>query len=1065
MTSSVIGSLRVNLGLDSAQFQRGLSRTNRDLNVARKRFLAFAGVAATVGTAMAGITVSASKTATEITRLAQVANTTPRSFQLWAVGAKTVGIEQEKLSDILKDVNDRVGDFLTTGGGPMADFFENVAPKVGITADAFRNLSGPQSLQLFISSLEKANLSQAEMTFYMEAMASDSTLLLPLLRDNATEMNRLAGSADALGSVMDDSTVVSLHRADMAMNEAKETMVALRNRIAGSLAPALEGAATGFVSLVEGVQGLELAKSNAARAIDNVTLAMGDEITQANALFTLMGTGTTMTQSAALATLSEAEAHLRAADAKREEANAVIALQMAEAQYDYRDQQAKLRNIRAGTDAYEEQEAVTVEILQHMQELRTIQSTLNSNYDEAAQTVARIREAIANAVDGMVTFDGEVITATDLTERLAVLTEGINFSEAEASAARLAAALGISVELAARMNALGQQQAPVGAGGGRGGDPREFGGDFLSWNTRDVDAWLARLNSGSGGGASRVKSTTDALRQQISVLEDAADPMREYTRGMAELDALKLAGLSDGAYALAVEGLAEELRAAQGATSAFTETFQEGFENALNYTLDGFKDGFSGLLDIVKNTIKQAIKFAISNPIKLALGIGGGGIAGATGGLGGDLFSGLMGSMGGSGGIMGALTGGGGLAAGFSGLAGGSGLMGGLGNTLAGTFGAGGGIGGLFRSIGGGAGLMSSIGAALPVIGIAAAAVSFFKTKTKLLDSGIRATIDMEGAMFESFEKIQKSKFWGLSKKTSYKYSALSEGESNPLNDAVRGVQDGVVSATEALGISSDVFDGFTHQFKVSLKGLDEAAKEAAIADALEGLGDRMAAQIDGLDEFTMMGEGAYTALTRLSTALVTVNDVFRDLGFNAYNVSLAGADAAAYFADLFGSLENFGTATTAYYDQFYTDEEKLANATARLTESLAGLGVDFVPNTNAAFREMVETAMQGGDTDLAASLIQLAPVFDSVTDAALALESAALEMRGAYQLDASGYATAFDAKIAYEAANQGKISQDLITAQNIELRRQSDLLEKMQKELVKQSNAAADSNFQSSLG
>jgi len=478
-----------------------------------------------------------------------------------------------------------------------------------------------------------------------------------------------------------------------------------------------------------------------------------------------------------------------------------------------------------------------------------------------------------------------------------------------------------------------------------------------------------------------------------------------------------------------------------------------------------------------------------------------------------------MGSMGGSGGIMGAFTGGGGLAAGFSGLAGGSGLLGGLGSTLAASFGSSGGLGGLL-SIGAnaglaGGGLMATMGAALPIAGIALAAVSFFKTKAKLLDSGVRATIDMEGAMFESFEKIQKSKFWGLSKKTSYNYDALSDEESDPLNTAVLSVQDGVVAATAALGISADVFDGFTHQFKVSLKGLDEAAQEAAITDALGGLGDEMAAIVlgwnvqdaaetvggslidrirsgvlasggfgdlgatigdslgrgfsarfqNGVDDVSRSVDGAYDELMRLSSSLVTVNNVFRDLGFSAYDISLVGADAAAQFADLFGTLEDFSTATATYYDQFYTDDEKLANARVRLTEALGELGVNFMPDTNAAFREMVETAMLAGDTDLAASLIQLAPIFDSVTDAADSLESAALALRGAYQLDGSGYATAFDAKIAYEAANQGKISQDLINTQNEELRRQSDLLEKMQKELVKQSNAAADSNFQSSLG
>jgi hypothetical protein len=123
--------------------------------------------------------------------LAQVANATPDAFQRWAGAAQSVGIEEEKLADILKDVNDRAGDFLATGGGEMKDFFETVAPKVGVTAEQFRRLSGPDALQLYVASLEKARVSQQEMTFYLEAMANDVTRLLPLLRDGGTEMERL----------------------------------------------------------------------------------------------------------------------------------------------------------------------------------------------------------------------------------------------------------------------------------------------------------------------------------------------------------------------------------------------------------------------------------------------------------------------------------------------------------------------------------------------------------------------------------------------------------------------------------------------------------------------------------------------------------------------------------------------------------------------------------------------------------------------------------------------------------------------------------------------------------
>jgi len=95
---------------------------------------------------------------------AEVANAAPEAFQRWAAGARTAGIGQEKLADILKDVNDRVGDFLTTGGGPIADFFEQVAPKVGVTAEAFARLSGPAALQFYVDTL---GLGQQEMTFHL----------------------------------------------------------------------------------------------------------------------------------------------------------------------------------------------------------------------------------------------------------------------------------------------------------------------------------------------------------------------------------------------------------------------------------------------------------------------------------------------------------------------------------------------------------------------------------------------------------------------------------------------------------------------------------------------------------------------------------------------------------------------------------------------------------------------------------------------------------------------------------------------------------------------------------
>lgn len=163
-------------------------------------------------TYLTSVVRQAAQAGQEIDRLSTLSNTGAETFQEYAYAAQRFGISQEKLADIFKDTQDKVGDFLQNGAGPLKDFFDNVAPKVGVTADQFRRLSGPEALQLYVSSLEKANLTQSELTFYMEAIASDSAMLLPLLKDNGRAFNDLAKEARDLGVVMDEEAVASAKR-------------------------------------------------------------------------------------------------------------------------------------------------------------------------------------------------------------------------------------------------------------------------------------------------------------------------------------------------------------------------------------------------------------------------------------------------------------------------------------------------------------------------------------------------------------------------------------------------------------------------------------------------------------------------------------------------------------------------------------------------------------------------------------------------------------------------------------------------------------------------------------
>lgn len=213
MANSVIGALRVMLGMDTAEFEKGATRAQRETarfeknlekagrKIGRIGKNLTASLTAPIMGAAAAFSASAhiiARESREIATSAQVAGESFEEFQRQAHAAKTVGIEFDKLGDIFKDVKDRVGDFVATGGGPMADFFENIAPKVGVTADAFRDLSGKDALQLYFDSLRKANVSSDEMVFYLEAMASDATALIPLLEKSGRGFEEIGKRANII---------------------------------------------------------------------------------------------------------------------------------------------------------------------------------------------------------------------------------------------------------------------------------------------------------------------------------------------------------------------------------------------------------------------------------------------------------------------------------------------------------------------------------------------------------------------------------------------------------------------------------------------------------------------------------------------------------------------------------------------------------------------------------------------------------------------------------------------------------------------------------------------------
>jgi len=222
MATASLGRLTLDLVTKIGNFTGPMTQAERQAKSSSKNIansFSVASIAATAfGAAVAGVSIGGMaafadqtiQTGSEIKKFAQLANTSVRDFQFYAKGAETAGISMESFADKMKDMQDRIGDFQQTGGGPLADFFENIAPLVGVTIQQFQKLSGPEALQLYYDSLQKVGASQNDLKFYMEAIISDSSLLIPLLENGGEGFKKWGDAAERANAIMSDEMIETL---------------------------------------------------------------------------------------------------------------------------------------------------------------------------------------------------------------------------------------------------------------------------------------------------------------------------------------------------------------------------------------------------------------------------------------------------------------------------------------------------------------------------------------------------------------------------------------------------------------------------------------------------------------------------------------------------------------------------------------------------------------------------------------------------------------------------------------------------------------------------------------
>lgn len=174
-----------------------------------------------VGTAV-GLVASVSALAQQGRELEQMslkAGVSVEKMQELAYATEQYNVSGDKLADMLKDVQDKLGDFSATAGGEFKDWMENIAPKVGLTVTKLQQMAGPEALIAVQNAMDATNVSASEQVFYLESIANDVSTLQPLLRNNGAELQRLTGHYRNLNVALSQTDITQLKEMDQKLKD------------------------------------------------------------------------------------------------------------------------------------------------------------------------------------------------------------------------------------------------------------------------------------------------------------------------------------------------------------------------------------------------------------------------------------------------------------------------------------------------------------------------------------------------------------------------------------------------------------------------------------------------------------------------------------------------------------------------------------------------------------------------------------------------------------------------------------------------------------------------------
>ena len=243
--SAVIGALRVNLGLDTAQFSAGLKASQASLAKFGKTvavgFAAVATAAAAAGAAMGVAVKGAIDNADALSKSAQKIGVTTEALSRLKYAADFSDISLEQLTGGLGRLSKTMLDVSTGSKGPAATAFKALG--IAVT-DAAGNLRNSDAVFADIADrFARMEDGSTKTALAISLFGKAGAELIPLLNSGASGLAAMAAESDRLGVTLSSEAGYAAEQFNDTMTRITKIMEGVVNKVMESLLPSLQSLA------------------------------------------------------------------------------------------------------------------------------------------------------------------------------------------------------------------------------------------------------------------------------------------------------------------------------------------------------------------------------------------------------------------------------------------------------------------------------------------------------------------------------------------------------------------------------------------------------------------------------------------------------------------------------------------------------------------------------------------------------------------------------------------------------------------------------------------------------